>query len=149
MGGCGVRDPLTIVSQQYPPVQTASCCNELPASLNCLYQTGTPCYVDSEGLVRMLNRGLGNTWIPVCNMREHCKAKSDHYWVVGIHENPQQLRSDSSQGNPLFALVFHYRTRPAKRNWKQLLKEATKHAQQRIEFINVTVCVNVSSLHWF
>ncbi|XP_042655129.1 LOW QUALITY PROTEIN: WD repeat and HMG-box DNA-binding protein 1 [Tyto alba] len=59
---------------------------------------GTPCYVDSEGIVRMLNRGLGNTWIPVCNMREHCKGKSDHYWVVGIHENPQQLRCIPCKG---------------------------------------------------
>ncbi|XP_014802498.1 PREDICTED: WD repeat and HMG-box DNA-binding protein 1 isoform X2 [Calidris pugnax] len=59
---------------------------------------GTPCYVDSEGIVRMLNRGLGNTWIPVCNTREHCKGKSDHYWVVGIHENPQQLRCIPCKG---------------------------------------------------
>ncbi|XP_055468280.1 WD repeat and HMG-box DNA-binding protein 1 [Psammomys obesus] len=56
---------------------------------------GTPCYVDSEGCVRMLNRGLGNTWTPICNIREHCKGKSDHYWVVGIHENPQQLSNTS------------------------------------------------------
>lgn len=54
--------------------------------------SGTPCYVDSEGVVRMLNRSLGNTWTPVCNTRETCKSKSDHYWVVGVHENPQQLR---------------------------------------------------------
>ncbi|XP_065695822.1 WD repeat and HMG-box DNA-binding protein 1 isoform X1 [Patagioenas fasciata] len=59
---------------------------------------GTPCYVDSEGTVRMLNRGFGNTWIPVCNTREHCKGKSDHYWVVGIHENPQQLRCIPCKG---------------------------------------------------
>ncbi|NXH13650.1 WDHD1 protein, partial [Bucco capensis] len=59
---------------------------------------GTPCYVDSEGIVRMLNRGLGNTWIPVCNTREHCKGKSDHYWVVGVHENPQQLRCIPCKG---------------------------------------------------
>ncbi|KFQ02998.1 WD repeat and HMG-box DNA-binding protein 1, partial [Leptosomus discolor] len=59
---------------------------------------GTPCYVDSEGIVRMLNRGLGNTWIPVCNTREHCKGKSDHYWVVGIHEKPQQLRCIPCKG---------------------------------------------------
>ncbi|XP_068874707.1 WD repeat and HMG-box DNA-binding protein 1 [Aphelocoma coerulescens] len=59
---------------------------------------GTPCYVDSEGIVRMLNRGLGNTWIPVCNTREHCKGKYDHYWVVGIHENPQQLRCIPCKG---------------------------------------------------
>lgn len=54
--------------------------------------SGTPCYVDSEGVVRMLNRSLGHTWTPVCNTRETCKSKSDHYWVVGVHENPQQLR---------------------------------------------------------
>ncbi|XP_005047827.1 PREDICTED: WD repeat and HMG-box DNA-binding protein 1 [Ficedula albicollis] len=59
---------------------------------------GTPCYVDSEGAVRMLNRALGNTWIPVCNTREHCKGKYDHYWVVGIHENPQQLRCIPCKG---------------------------------------------------
>ncbi|XP_057588505.1 WD repeat and HMG-box DNA-binding protein 1 isoform X2 [Hippopotamus amphibius kiboko] len=60
---------------------------------------GTPCYVDSEGIVRMLNRGLGHTWTPICNTREHCKGKSDHYWVVGIHENPQQLRCIPCKGS--------------------------------------------------
>ncbi|KAF3831137.1 hypothetical protein GH733_002375 [Mirounga leonina] len=60
---------------------------------------GTPCYTDSEGIVRMLNRGLGNTWTPICNTREHCKGKSDHYWVVGIHENPQQLRCIPCKGS--------------------------------------------------
>ncbi|XP_064148570.1 WD repeat and HMG-box DNA-binding protein 1 isoform X2 [Loxodonta africana] len=60
---------------------------------------GTPCYVDSEGIVRMLNRGLGNTWTPVCDTREHCKGKSDHYWVVGVHENPQQLRCIPCKGS--------------------------------------------------
>ncbi|XP_029806174.1 WD repeat and HMG-box DNA-binding protein 1 isoform X3 [Suricata suricatta] len=64
-----------------------------------VYHRGTPCYVDSEGIVRMLNRGLGNTWTPVCNTREHCKGKSDHYWVVGIHENPQQLRCIPCKGS--------------------------------------------------
>uniref|UniRef100_A0A8C5RR37 WD repeat and HMG-box DNA-binding protein 1 n=1 Tax=Laticauda laticaudata TaxID=8630 RepID=A0A8C5RR37_LATLA len=53
---------------------------------------GTPCYVDSAGIVRMLNRRHSNIWTPVCNTREHCKGKSNHYWIVGIHENPQQLR---------------------------------------------------------
>uniref|UniRef100_A0A670XXL1 WD repeat and HMG-box DNA-binding protein 1 n=1 Tax=Pseudonaja textilis TaxID=8673 RepID=A0A670XXL1_PSETE len=53
---------------------------------------GTPCYVDSVGIVRMLNRRHSNIWTPVCNTREHCKGKSNHYWIVGIHENPQQLR---------------------------------------------------------
>ncbi|XP_068434848.1 WD repeat and HMG-box DNA-binding protein 1 [Clinocottus analis] len=60
---------------------------------------GTPCYVDSDGVVRMLNRSLGNTWTPVCNTRETCKSKSDNYWVVGIHENPQQLRCIPCKGS--------------------------------------------------
>ncbi|XP_077419891.1 WD repeat and HMG-box DNA-binding protein 1 isoform X2 [Vanacampus margaritifer] len=60
---------------------------------------GTPCYVDSEGVVRMLNRSLGCTWTPVCNTRETCKSKSDHYWVVGVHENPQQLRCIPCKGS--------------------------------------------------
>ncbi|XP_064177418.1 WD repeat and HMG-box DNA-binding protein 1 isoform X1 [Anguilla rostrata] len=59
---------------------------------------GTPCFVDSEGVVRMLNRSVGNTWTPVCHTREHCKGKSDHYWVVGVHENPQQLRCIPCKG---------------------------------------------------
>ncbi|KAL8168703.1 UNVERIFIED_CONTAM: WD repeat and HMG-box DNA binding-domain containing protein 1 [Gekko kuhli] len=59
---------------------------------------GTPSYVDSEGIVRMLNRGLGNTWTPVCDTREHSKGKSDHCWIVGIHESPQQLRCIPCKG---------------------------------------------------
>uniref|UniRef100_A0A5F9D8Q3 WD repeat and HMG-box DNA-binding protein 1 n=1 Tax=Oryctolagus cuniculus TaxID=9986 RepID=A0A5F9D8Q3_RABIT len=64
-----------------------------------VYHRGTPCYVDSEGCVRMLNRGLADAWTPICNTREHCKGKSDHYWVVGIHENPQQLRCIPCKGS--------------------------------------------------
>ncbi|OCT68358.1 hypothetical protein XELAEV_18039657mg [Xenopus laevis] len=60
---------------------------------------GSPCYVDSEGIVRLLNRSLGDTWVPICNTREHCKGKSDHYWVVGIHENPQQVRCIPCKGS--------------------------------------------------
>lgn len=71
--------------------------------------------------MRMLNRRLGDTWIPVCNTREHCKGKSDHYWVVGIHENPQQLRSAIPQKKCFLVLLVNYRTPGSKRNWKQLL----------------------------
>ncbi|XP_051502537.1 WD repeat and HMG-box DNA-binding protein 1 [Myxocyprinus asiaticus] len=60
---------------------------------------GTPCCIDSEGVVRMLNRTLGNTWTPVGNTRDTCKSKSDHYWVVGVHENPQQLRCIPCKGS--------------------------------------------------
>ncbi|XP_059813598.1 WD repeat and HMG-box DNA-binding protein 1 isoform X2 [Hypanus sabinus] len=59
---------------------------------------GTPAFADSDGIVRMLNRSLGKTWIPISNTRDHCKSKSDHYWVIGIHENPQQLRCIPCKG---------------------------------------------------
>ena len=32
---------------------------------------GTPFSVDSQGIVRMLNRGFGNTWVQVANMRKN------------------------------------------------------------------------------
>ncbi|KAG8434777.1 hypothetical protein GDO86_012937, partial [Hymenochirus boettgeri] len=60
---------------------------------------GSPCYMDSEGTVRILNRSFGNSWAPICNTRTHCKGKSDHYWVVGVHENPQQLRCIPCKGS--------------------------------------------------
>lgn len=59
---------------------------------------GTPVFADSNGIVRMLNRLLGNTWIPVSNTKDHCKGKSDYYWMIGIHENPQQLRCIPCKG---------------------------------------------------
>ncbi|XP_076003017.1 WD repeat and HMG-box DNA-binding protein 1 [Genypterus blacodes] len=60
---------------------------------------GSPSYVDSEGVVRMLNRSVGNTWTPVCNTTDTCKSRSDHYWVVGVHESPQQLRCIPCKGS--------------------------------------------------
>ncbi|XP_072424863.1 WD repeat and HMG-box DNA-binding protein 1 isoform X1 [Chiloscyllium punctatum] len=60
---------------------------------------GTPVFADSEGIIQMLNRSLGSTWIPILNTRDHCKGKSDYYWVVGIHENPQQLRCIPCKGS--------------------------------------------------
>ncbi|KAI0215234.1 WD repeat and HMG-box DNA-binding protein 1 [Lamellibrachia satsuma] len=53
---------------------------------------GTPFSVDSLGVVRMLNRAFCHSWVQVANTKMQCKGKSDHYWVVGVLENPQQLR---------------------------------------------------------
>lgn len=80
---------------------------------------GTPCYVDSEGIARMLNRKHGNIWTPVCNTREHCKGKSNHYWIVGIHENPQQLRYKNNLKLPL----LFFRTVLNTEIFKHLLKD--------------------------
>ncbi|KAJ8309582.1 hypothetical protein KUTeg_014456 [Tegillarca granosa] len=60
---------------------------------------GTPFYMDSAGVVRMLNRKFGNNWVQVANTKSHAKGKSDHYWIVGVHENPQQLRCIPCKGS--------------------------------------------------
>lgn len=31
---------------------------------------GTPAMVDTNGIVRMMNRGLANTWIPVSDLKK-------------------------------------------------------------------------------
>ncbi|XP_038044137.1 WD repeat and HMG-box DNA-binding protein 1-like [Patiria miniata] len=58
---------------------------------------GTPCTVDSEGVVRLLNRSL-LSWIQISNTKNHSKSRSDHFWVVGLNESPQQLRCIQCKG---------------------------------------------------
>ncbi|KAK7103194.1 WD repeat and HMG-box DNA-binding protein 1-like [Littorina saxatilis] len=60
---------------------------------------GTPFTMDSEGVVRMLNTCLANTWTQVANTCDQVKGKSDHYWIVGVNENPQQLRCIPCKGS--------------------------------------------------
>ncbi|XP_078314086.1 WD repeat and HMG-box DNA-binding protein 1-like [Crassostrea virginica] len=60
---------------------------------------GTPVYMDSEGIVRMCNRKFGMSWVQVANTKSHTKGKSDNYWIVSIHENPQQLRCIPCKGS--------------------------------------------------
>ncbi|XP_060071524.1 WD repeat and HMG-box DNA-binding protein 1-like [Ylistrum balloti] len=60
---------------------------------------GTPFYMESSGIVRMLNRKFGPSWIHVANTKSHAKGKSDHYWIVGVNENPQQLRCIPCKGS--------------------------------------------------
>ncbi|XP_078001089.1 WD repeat and HMG-box DNA-binding protein 1-like [Glandiceps talaboti] len=59
---------------------------------------GTPFSVDSDGVVRMLNRKL-LSWCPVANTKSQTKGRSDHYWVVGVHESPLQLRCILCKGS--------------------------------------------------
>ncbi|TRY65226.1 hypothetical protein DNTS_002934 [Danionella cerebrum] len=71
----------------------------------------------SAEVVRMLNRSLGNSYTPVCNTRDACKSKSDHYWVVGVHENPQQLRCIPCKGSRFPPTL----PRPAEQYWRSSL----------------------------
>ncbi|XP_048732901.2 WD repeat and HMG-box DNA-binding protein 1-like [Ostrea edulis] len=60
---------------------------------------GTPFYMDSRGIVRMCNRKFGMSWVQVADTKSHTKGKSDNYWIVSIHENPQQLRCIPCKGS--------------------------------------------------
>ncbi|XP_033641025.1 WD repeat and HMG-box DNA-binding protein 1-like [Asterias rubens] len=60
---------------------------------------GTPCAVDTEGVVRVLNRSM-LTWMQIANTKNHTKSRSDHFWVVGLNESPQQLRCIQCKGAP-------------------------------------------------
>ncbi|KAK7444590.1 hypothetical protein BaRGS_00040412 [Batillaria attramentaria] len=60
---------------------------------------GTPFFMDSEGIMRMKNASLGGIWTQVADTRENVKGKSDHYWIVGVNENPQQLRCIPCKGS--------------------------------------------------
>ncbi|XP_013779027.1 WD repeat and HMG-box DNA-binding protein 1-like [Limulus polyphemus] len=58
---------------------------------------GTPCTVDSSGVVRLLS--LQNMWVPVANTKSHTKGKSDHFFVVGMSEIQQQIRCIPCKGS--------------------------------------------------
>ncbi|XP_055956796.1 WD repeat and HMG-box DNA-binding protein 1 [Patella vulgata] len=62
-------------------------------------EEGTPFSVDSSGILRMLNKGLGFQWSQVANTKDQAKGKSDHYWIVSLHENPQQIRCIPCKGS--------------------------------------------------
>lgn len=36
-------------------------------------EEGTPFFMDSQGIVRMLNQQFGSTWTPVLNTRQHVR----------------------------------------------------------------------------
>ncbi|XP_048240778.1 WD repeat and HMG-box DNA-binding protein 1-like isoform X2 [Haliotis rufescens] len=59
---------------------------------------GTPFSMDSAGIVRRMSSTGSPTWIQVADTQEHAKGKSDHYWIVGVGEHPQQLRCIPCKG---------------------------------------------------
>jgi chromosome transmission fidelity protein 4 len=54
--------------------------------------SGMPVTYDSTGVIRILHIAGGNAWMPVANLSAHVKGKSDHYWIIGIHGTPPQIR---------------------------------------------------------
>uniref|UniRef100_F6V4K8 Minichromosome loss protein Mcl1 middle region domain-containing protein n=1 Tax=Ciona intestinalis TaxID=7719 RepID=F6V4K8_CIOIN len=60
---------------------------------------GTPATVDTLGVVRMINRSFCQTWTTVVKLKSITKSRHDHCWVVGLHENPQQIRYIQCKGS--------------------------------------------------
>ncbi|GAB6021814.1 WD repeat and HMG-box DNA binding-domain containing protein 1 [Chamberlinius hualienensis] len=60
---------------------------------------GTPSAVDSEGVVRVLQKSAGDCWIEIANTKSQTKGLSDHYFVVGVSEIHQQIRCILCKGS--------------------------------------------------
>uniref|UniRef100_H2YB75 Minichromosome loss protein Mcl1 middle region domain-containing protein n=1 Tax=Ciona savignyi TaxID=51511 RepID=H2YB75_CIOSA len=60
---------------------------------------GTPATVDTAGVIRMMNRSFCQTWITVAKLKSIAKSRHDHYWVVALHENPQQIHYIQCKGS--------------------------------------------------
>ncbi|PNF36311.1 hypothetical protein B7P43_G00541, partial [Cryptotermes secundus] len=58
---------------------------------------GTPFTSDSAGMIRMFSKK--GYWLPVCDTQTNCKGKSDHYFVLGINENFQNVRCVLCKGS--------------------------------------------------
>lgn len=48
---------------------------------------------DSKGMVRILSSCYGkSSWVPVLDTNKQLGSKSDHYFIVGMTHNPDELR---------------------------------------------------------
>ena len=50
---------------------------------------------DSKGIVRLLDSTHygGLSWIPILDTTKQLGSKADHYFVVGMTHNPDEIRS--------------------------------------------------------
>lgn len=53
---------------------------------------GTPCIVDSDGIIRVYKTQFGNGWFPICSTKQHANGKSDNFFIVGLSEIQAQVR---------------------------------------------------------
>lgn len=54
---------------------------------------GSPCTYDYSGMLRMYRHDLGQTWIPLLDLRDLTSSALDHYFVVGVGEISQCVRA--------------------------------------------------------
>ena len=53
---------------------------------------------DSKGIVRLLDSAHygGLSWIPILDTTKQLGSKADHYFVIGMTHNPDEIRSLST-----------------------------------------------------
>lgn len=54
---------------------------------------GTPCTYDYQGTLRIYRADLGNSWVPVLNLKELTSSALNNYYVVGLSEFTQKVRA--------------------------------------------------------
>lgn len=54
---------------------------------------GTPCTYDYNGMLRIYRQELGNSWVPILDLRDLTTSALDHYFVVGVNEMSQSIRA--------------------------------------------------------
>ncbi|KAK3930770.1 WD repeat and HMG-box DNA-binding protein 1 [Frankliniella fusca] len=57
----------------------------------------SPCTLDSEDILRFLP-ARSHCWMPICDTKEHAKGQSDHFFIVGISEQYQNIRAVLCRG---------------------------------------------------
>lgn len=57
----------------------------------------SPCTLDSDDILRFLP-ARSHCWMPVCDTKEHAKGKSDHFFIVGVSEQYQNIRAVLCRG---------------------------------------------------
>ncbi|XP_055935978.1 WD repeat and HMG-box DNA-binding protein 1-like [Argiope bruennichi] len=66
---------------------------------------GTPCIVDSSGILSLLNTSCGVKWIPVADTTANMKGKSNTYFVLGLSEIKQEIRCILCKGSKYPSLL--------------------------------------------
>ena len=51
---------------------------------------------DTKGVVRMFSNQYGLSWLPVVDCDSLLNQKGDHYYIVGMTHDPNQMRSVST-----------------------------------------------------
>ncbi|KAG1663728.1 WD repeat and HMG-box DNA-binding protein 1 [Nymphon striatum] len=64
-----------------------------------LTDEGSPCLMDSSGILRLLTGKTGHLWVQVIDTKDHTKGKSDHHFVIGVSEIQQELRCIFCKGS--------------------------------------------------